>query len=212
MKNILLSLVASLAFAGAANAALFDGDVSFDTGLNRANPGLQIRANPLSNKGSQVFTSAETDFELAVGETTSISLFVVRTLQKVVAVDDFVEKAFSLVFDFGPNLTATVNGNSYAETGDIDGDGVLDVYGVLDFEGPVTIALGNAQELVITLTDVVFNLGVNPSFTPGKKNGAVVSATFALAAVPLPATLPLGLGALGLLGLIARRRKAVSQA
>lgn len=205
MKKIILSVLASLAFAGAVNAAVFDGDASFDPAINAVNPGLQAKAVVLANSGPQGFTSADLDFELAaVGDSFSLDLFVVRTLQTAVAADDFVAQAFALVFDFGQG-TATVTGTSYAET-----DGT-DVWGVLDFDGPVTIALGNAQALVITLADVVFNVGTG-GFTPGKANGATVSATFELAAVPLPASLPLGLGAIGLLGLIARRRKAASQA
>ena len=204
MKKILLSLVASLALAGGASAAVFDGDVSFDTPISSVNPGLQAKANVLKNSGAQKYTSTELDFTLVnVGDTFTLDLFVVRTLQKAVAVDDFIEQAFSLVFDFGQG-SATVTGTTYAET-----DGT-DVYGVLDFDGPVTIALGNAQALVITLADVVFNVGTG-GFTPGKKNGAVVSVTFELASIPLPASLPLGLGALGLLGLISRRRKAAVQ-
>ena len=205
MKKILFALVASLALAGTARAVVYDGDVNFGQAINFVNPGLQAKAVVLKNSGRQGFTSAPLSVNLEnPGDTASIDLFVVRTLQTAVAADDFVKKAFSLVFDFGQG-TAVMTGTSYAER-----DG-LDVYGVLDFDGPVTVALGNAQALVITLKNVFFNRGTGV-FAPGKANGTVVAATFELATVPLPASLPLGLGALGLLGLIARRRKAAAQA
>ena len=39
----------------------------------------------------------------------------------------------------------------------------------------------------------------------------VVNATFTLAAVPIPATLPLIVSALGMMGFVARRRKAAAK-
>jgi len=205
MKKLIFSLVASLVMAGAANAATFNGDLTLDTPFNLSSNGLQLKAVRIPNSGGQTFVSAPLDFDLGnVGDTATLDLFVVRTRERTADADDFLPKAFGLLFSFGQG-SVILTGTSYAVN-----DGV-NVFGFLDFDGPVSIALGNAQALVISLSDLVFNAGVG-AFTPGKANGALVSASFELVAVPLPATLPLGLGALGLLGFVARRRKAVVQA
>jgi len=53
---------------------------------------------------------------------------------------------------------------------------------------------------------------VNGVFTTGRPGIGFVNATFTLAEVPLPAPLPLGASALGLLAFVARRRKDAAKA
>jgi len=159
----------------------------------------------LKNSGPQDFVSFALKFDLEnVGDTFSTNMFVVRTLSSNAAGDDYSPKGFGLMFAFGQG-NATVTGTTYAK------NKLRSTFGVMDFDGPVKIALGNAQALLIRLADATFNKGPEGLFTPGKANGAVVSATFELAAVPLPATLPLALGAFGALAFVARRRKGATQ-
>jgi hypothetical protein len=67
----------------------------------------------------------------------------------------------------------------------------------------------------VGLTDALFNAGGGLGLTPGREHGATVTATFKLkqdsiSVVPLPATLPLLLAALGGLALVRRRNDAAA--
>lgn len=205
MKKLLMALAASLVMASAAQAATFTGEATVSSPINKVNPGLLVRVLVPGNSGPQGFVSAALDFALDVGDSFSTDLFVVRTFETVLNADDLIPKAFALLFSFGQG-SATITGTTYAQSSGANS------FGVIDFDGPAVIALGGGENLVIELTDAMFNTGPLGFFIPGKATGALIAANFTLAAdqvsaVPLPASLPLALGALAMLGYLRRRHK-----
>jgi hypothetical protein len=113
-----------------------------------------------------------------------------------------------LLFQLAGYGVATVTGTTF---GVIDGVAPNSTqFGRIVFNNVAAIRISATQQIEFSLADGVFNTGTN-ALTPGKANGAVVSVTATLAAVPVPASLPLAALGLGLLGLVARRRK-VAQA
>lgn len=202
MKFAAIALAGALAFAGSAEAVSFTGSASFSQGLNFTNPGFQVRAVNLPNFGPQGFVSAALDFDLEnIGDSSSFDLFVIRTLQSAIDGNDGIASPFALTFSFGQGST-TVTGTTFAQT--VDGI----TQGFITFDNDGFINLGNATALVVSLADRTYNAGTQGFFTPGKDNGALVDVEFSLAAVPLPAALPLFLSALGLMGFLGRRRQA----
>lgn len=215
MKKIILALVAALGLAGAAEATTISGAYVFNPVFNVVNPGFQIKAVKLANSGSQVpnfsILTGLDSVTSAVGSTQTVNLFVLRTLQtkfepgKPGKPDDGKLSPFGLQFNIQGFGGALLSGVTYAV------NALGGAYGVFDVTSAHgDIYLGAGKHLFIDVADAIFNKGTATGFyAPGKANGAVISAKFTIgvSSVPLPAALPMGMGALALMGFVGRRRK-----
>jgi|GEM_PF-6789167 len=204
MKNLLLPFIAALGISGAAHAASYSVDVTANP-FNQANlPGLNTRAFVLSPSGPQNYTGSTISFDLSnVGDTTGpIDLYGLVTFETAVDSDDLIPQTSTATFDFG-FASRTIQGTTKAVLGSPD-------YALAQFVDSA-INIGGGLRILITLADTVFGTdGV--SFVQGRPGIGFVNATFTLAEVPLPATLPLGLSAIGLMAFVARRRRVAEDA
>jgi hypothetical protein len=203
LKAIILSAILSVAALGSASAATYHGTLTLAPAFNLTNPGLQVRANPIKNSGSQVYTGAPISFENLneIGNSFSLPLFVVRTLEPTVDPDDMTPKPFALLFNLAGFGSATVTGTTVG----VIKDGYH--FGRIVFDNVAAIRVSATEQILISLASTIFNQGEG-ALRPGKANGATITAVATLAAVPVPASLPLAALGLGLLALVARRRKA----
>jgi hypothetical protein len=199
MKSALLPLVAALGLAGAAQAATYSVDVTANPFRSPGQPGLQTRALVLSPSGPQNFNGSTISFDLTnVGDSVSMDIYGLAAFESSLEADDLIAKASTASFDFGFG-SLTIQGTSAG----VD-DGFAQ-YALADFvDGAINI--GGGLRILVSLADTVFGT-VGGVFTSGRPGIGFVNATFTLAEVPLPATLPLGVAALGLVGFAARRRR-----
>ncbi|MFA7433769.1 MAG: VPLPA-CTERM sorting domain-containing protein [Gemmobacter sp.] len=193
-----LALAAMASTASASTA--FYGEWAIGL-LGDSDPGLVVQVNPTSGEGG---------FNLNVGESTTFDLFAIWTNESAVNPDDLNAQQISVDF----TLTQPSSGNATATgstVGALSGFLGFDQGGELTWNNPTPLNFGsgNTGELLIELSEVDFNWGNWWGTSPGKKYGAQVTATvtYAVAPIPLPAAGFLMLGALGGLGLVARRRK-----
>jgi hypothetical protein len=192
---------AFLAMAGVstiASAVGFSG--SYVINALNSDPGLVIETQEMADPLNFVLNS--------VGDTHTVNLFKIWTDETDVGGDDRDPYAISVLFDF------TAPASSGGVSGMTVGGGFVWEEGRLAWNGPGLINFGNGGVLQVTLTDEVFN-GSLFGLNPGKKKGAIVEATFELVSdsvqpIPLPASLPLFMAALG--GLAVLRRRARAQA
>lgn len=201
MKKILLTCASVFMLAGAANAATYTPFVT-------ANPyfavpptsGLNVKAASLSNSGAQAFNGATYTFDLTnVGDSASMDIFSLITFDAPIDADDLVPKPSTATFDFGGIIGAiTLMGTTSA----VSSMG----YAIATYVSDV-INVGGGQGIVVSLSDTIFATD-GTSFVNGSAGKGFVNATFTLAAVPVPAALPLSLAALGLMGFVGRRRKS----
>lgn len=199
MKNLLLSAIAALALlAPAAQAATYNVGVTAESFRQPGAPGLQTRLWQLSNKGAQAFTGTDLTFDLAnVGDSFTADIFRLVAFDVGIDADDIVPKPASATFDFGALGTLVLTGTTVGTTA-----------GAIASFGSGVLNVGGGLAIVVSIADTTFN-SINGQYVSGRTGATPIAATFTLAAVPLPATAPLALLALGGLAVVARRRKAV---
>lgn len=198
MKNLVLSTVAALALlAPAAQAATYNVGVTAVSFRSPGAPGLQTRTWTLANSGPLNFagtTISTTDLS-NVGDSFTDNLFRLVAFDVGIDPDDVIPQPISVTFNFeGLGAVSLMGTTVGAATG-----------AIASF-APGVLNIGGGLAIVVSIADTAFN-SINGQYVSGKAGAAPVSATFTLAAVPLPATLPLGLLALGGLVAVARRRK-----
>ncbi len=199
-KGIASAVVAAmLTLPGAAHALSFSGNWNMAT-INSSDPGLVVKT---SSSGGGFSTG-----DLAVGESYTFNLFKIWTNETDVGKDDRAAKPISVAFNFADPVAAGVVGGTTRGV-----DLVLAQWGEVNWDGPVTLSFGQGDtgKLTLALSDAIFNKGLF-GLHEGYKHGANISATltYDAAPIPLPATLPLLLGGLALVGAAARRRQARS--
>lgn len=205
MKKLITAALVALGVSGAAEAATYNVNVTAQP--FRETPttsGLQTRANVFSNSGPQDFTGANYSFNLTnAGDTFSTGIYTLVGFEATpFEADDFLHKASNATFNFGALGTVVANGVSFAVST------ATQNYALAQFMDTM-IRVSADYAIKIHLADTTFATDGTNYVNGAAGKGAVV-ATFTLAAVPLPATLPLGLGALALMGFVARRRKDIA--
>jgi len=190
-------LAAALAFPGLAAAATFTG--SWSVNANGTDPGLVVGVTPGAGGGS---------VDLDVGESVTFDLFHIWTDETHVGLDDLVPKPIAVNVSFTEPVASGVIGGGTVGLSAVFG---IIQTGLVTWSGPLTLGFGpeNSGQLTVALADAVFNTGFF-GLNEGIKHGATVQATLSydVAPVPLPAALPMLLGALGLTAVAARRRGA----
>lgn len=200
-------LAASLPSVPAAQAATFNLTTTIGTPQNSVGPGLVVKADDL-NPANGPFTSDFGSFDLDnIGDIFSFDASVPYTDEPSVEAEDTALSPFSVLFDVASYGMAEWLGTTNGRI--LGGERFGFPY---PFNGPLGFALlgiDGGKALNFAGLTGPFKLGVL-ELAPGRKNGVVASYTIQLvpAPVPLPAALPLALGALGLLGVASRRRKA----
>lgn len=206
MKKLILGMVAAIGLAGAAQAASYSIDVTAQPFRVPGEAGLQTRAFVMSPSGPQNYEGSTSSFDLTnVGDTATADLFGMVHYDAPINADDLLHKAMSVTFDFGAYGTRKILGESFAvfaSGGDPD-------HAEVDFLAPISFNIGGGLRILVELADTHFGT-FNDIFTNGRPGFGNVTATYTLAAVPLPAALPMGMGALGLMAFVARRRKSKS--
>lgn len=189
------ALAAMLTLPGAAHALSFSGDWNITT-INDSDPGLVVRT---SASGGSFSTG-----DMAVGDSYTFNLFKIWTDETDVGKDDRASSPIKVGFSFTDPATAGTVGGSTAGV-----NALVAQWGTLGWDGPVTLAFGKGDtgRLTLALSDAIFNKGLF-GLNEGYKHGAKITATltYDAAPVPLPATLPLLLGGIALVGAAARRR------
>lgn len=206
MKKFLLACAAVASLSGAANATTFSVDVTADPyRATPANNGLQTRAVVLASSGPQNFEGATYSFDLTtIGDSTSFDIYGLVAFDSPIDADDLVPQPSTATFDFGALGSITIQGVSQAiALGSLP---TTAGYAIATFISD-TIRVSATEGIRITLSDTIFGTDGNGNFVTGRAGVGFVNATFTLAAVPVPAALPLSLLALGALGVAARRRK-----
>jgi hypothetical protein len=189
------AFVAVVGVSTVASAVSFSG--SYQINALSSDPGLVVQTQELADPLNFVLTNP--------GDMVTLNLFKIWTNETDVGSDDFMQAGISVDFDFtSPLTTGTVTGATFGATAFFVFEG-----GELVWDGPKVLDFGNQGKLQIELSDESFNYGLLGT-TPGKKHGAIVEAKFTLVSdsvsqVPLPASLPLFMAALGGLALIRRR-------
>lgn len=213
MKTLLLTCAAVMGLTGAAQAVplapanTYDVFVTANPFRQPGTPGLQTRAVTLSPSGPQNFNGANYGVQLTnIGDSVSMSLYGLVSYDTPINDDDLLARPTSATFDFGAFGTRTITGQSYAKS--FGPTPSTAGYGLAEFFGQTArFKVNNTTQLIVTLADTVFastNQGLD--FLDGREGIGIVQANFSLAAVPLPATLPLGMAALGALGYAGRRK------
>ncbi len=209
MKKIILALAATLGLASAASAATYSTFVTATPFRAPGQPGLQTRAVVLSPSGPQNFNGATYSFDLAnIGDTVTFDAFGLVHYDAPLGTDDLIASPSTATFDFGAFGTRTISGVTYG----VGSVGSAIAYAVADYTSTISFNVGGGLRLLVELADFEFGSGDTGVFVNGRDGVGFATATITLAAVPLPATLPLAFGAIGLLGFAARRRKAAAQA
>lgn len=208
MKNVLLASIAALAVTGAAaQAATYSVDVTATPYRVPGSPGLQTRAVVLSPYGPQTFNGATYTFDLNnVGDSVSMDVYGLVTYDTPINADDLGQSPTTATFDFGSLGSTIVSGVSQAINGAATTPSTLG-YAIATF-APSFIRVSATEAIFIFLSDTVFGTANGTDFVDGRSGVGMVNATFVLAPIPLPATLPLVVAGLGAMGAVARRRKA----
>ncbi len=201
-----LLVVAALALCGAqglataGQAATFGVEVTANPWRDPGQAGLQTRAIVLNPTGPQEFTSTHVDLSLTnLGDSATFDLFGLVHYDAPLDPDDLMPRPTSASFDFGGALgQLTLWGNTLAFS---TSPGIA----VASFLSDV-LRISTTEGIRVSIADTFFGTD-GTSFVNGRPGMGVVQATFTLAAVPLPAGLPLLAAALGLLGLMRLKRR-----
>lgn len=207
MKTTILACTAALAFAAAGTtveAATYSVDVTADPYRDApANSGLQTRAVVLSSSGPQNFNGATYTFDLSnIGDSVSMDIYGLVAYDAPIDADDLIPQASTAAFDFGGLGSVVVDGTTAAFGSGMTG------YALASFVSTL-IRISATEAIRIALSDTIFGTDGSGNFVTGRAGVGFVNATFTLAAIPVPATLPLVLSGLGMLGFAARRRKSL---
>jgi hypothetical protein len=193
-------LVSAMGVSSIASAVGFSGDYTINA--HSSGDGLLIETQKLQNPLA---------FDVTEGNPVTLSLFKIWTDEGDVAPwEDTLPRNISVTFDFtAPASMGQVDGVTF-------GGIFFGEYGRVEWHGPEVIDFGVNGKLRVSLTDETFNWGLF-GLNEGYRKGATVKATFKLlndsdpvSEVPLPASLPLFMAALG--GLAALRRRTRSAA
>ncbi len=197
-KKAIVVCFAVLAMLMAANVAKADqvqlGD--YNVTLNQTDPGLILNWSRDLNVPTAVWN-------LAVGQSVTVSLFDIWTTESFVNMDDKIARDISVVFNFlkPSDVSGTLDGSTVGRSLLC---GIFQ-YGQVKWDGPLKLDFGNGAVLQIALSDAVFN----PGFLGLGKCGADVFATFTLlsgsTAVPEPSTMILLVPGLFLVGALRKR-------
>ncbi len=166
---------------------------------------FSLSGSALQKPGSLIKTvpvSGPIALDLADGGSSTFALFRIWTREQSILRDDLVPQSLMVNFDFTSlGTVGTAAGTTVGETGPVQ-------QGRLTWDEPLRIAVqgASAGELLISLSDAIFNTGAS-GLTPNKKYGGTSYATFTynatpIAATPLPASVfLLGSGMMLLFGL-----------
>lgn len=199
MKTWLLSAITATALlAGTAQAATYNVGVTAASFRDPGAAGLQTRIWKLGTTGSLGFTGTTvTTSDLAnTGDSFTTDIFRLVAFDQGIDADDLVPKPISATFDFGSLGVLTLLGTTVGSAS-----------GAVASFASGFVNVGDGLRLIVSIADAAFATD-GTSYVSGKAGAAPVTATFTLAAIPLPATAPLALLALGGLAAVARRRKA----
>lgn len=201
MKKFFLACVAVASLAVAADAATYSVDVTATPFRVPGQPGLQTRAVVLSPSGPQTFNGATYSFDLAnLGDSVSMNIYGLVHYDAPLDADDLIPRPSTATFNFGgPIGSITILGTTVGVMGTPASALATFISGI--------IRVAPATGIRITLADTTFGDDGN-NFVNGRAGIGFVNATFELASIPVPASLPLSLTALGLMGFVAQRRKS----
>jgi hypothetical protein len=180
--------------ASIASAVSFSG--SYQINAHNSGNGLLIETKELADPLNFVLTNP--------GDMYKVDLFRIWTNETDVGGDDKTPKTISVDFDFtAPPSAGSVLGTT------VGGSIVILEWGEVKWAGPEVIDFGNGGKLQISLKDETFNGGVF-GLIHGEKHGKNIEAKFTLISdstreIPLPASLPLFMAALGGMSLLRRR-------
>ncbi|MFN4128279.1 MAG: hypothetical protein ACK4GC_00445 [Paracoccaceae bacterium] len=201
MKKFFLTCVAVVGITGAANAATYSVDVTANPYRDPGQPGLQTRAIVLAPSGPQNFNGATYSFDLTdLGDTTSMDIYGLVHYDAPLDADDLIPRPSTATFNFGGTIgSITILGTTVGVMGTPASALATFISGI--------IRVAPATGIQITLADTAFG-DDGSAFVNGRAGVGFVNATFELATIPVPASLPLSLTALGLMGFVAQRRKS----
>jgi hypothetical protein len=177
-----------------ASAVGFSG--SYEIHAHNSGNGLLIETKELADPLNFVLTNP--------GDMYKVDLFRIWTNETDVGGDDKTPRTISVDFDFtAPPSAGSVLGTT------VGGSIVIAEWGEVKWTGPEIIDFGNGGKLQVSLKDEKFNGGLF-GLTHGEEHGKNIEAKFTLISdstreIPLPASLPLLMAALGGLTLVRRR-------
>lgn len=185
---------AAITIPSMVSALVFTGDISVHA--NYYEPGLTVSVDQTPNPFSTP--------DLAVGDHYEFAVFDIWTNETEIFGDDLIGRPISVKFNFNSPMTGGT------ATGTTSGFDDFVQLGEVTWDNPTNFSFGQGGtgKFSVALTNAIFNEGIL-GLEPGREFGETVLAklTYDVAPVPLPATLPLLLGGLGIAGALSRRAR-----